>query len=162
MLNDNFAEQTSAEEMTGVYNYLINFFLLDLDFTNTPEDIFEESINTHILFKNGKEIKKSIISQQEKRRNNFRDMIIEAYTTGESRKMTVSRCRDADYILEMNLIRSKDTQVEDYYDNETVNGRFVLLDDGRRDNIVYDNATGKEYSLSYDVKEVVRLLNTIK
>ena len=52
--------------------------------------------------------------------------------------------------------------LEDYYDNETVNGRFVLLDDGRRDNIVYDNATGKEYSLSYDVKEVVRLLNTIK
>lgn len=39
--------------------------------------------------------------------------------------------------------------------------RFIVLDDGRRDNIILDRLTNKEYSLTYDWKEICDLMNRL-
>lgn len=115
VLNEDLCEQTNKEEVDAVYGWLLDFFLLNIHYDNIPVEQFKENIKTGVLFKTLEEEKQWLINKQEKRKDNFKDMVLDAFFNGESRKMTFVKTREADYILELNLIRSTDKKIEDYY-----------------------------------------------
>lgn len=115
VLNEDMCEQTNKEEIDNVYGWLLDFFLLNIHYDNIPVEQFKENIKTGVLFKTLEEEKQWLINKQEKRKDNFKDMVLDAFFNGESRKMTFVKTREADYILELNLIRSTDKKIEDYY-----------------------------------------------
>lgn len=113
VLNEEFHAQTMKEELNHVIDMFCQFFLWDIKYEEMNEESFKNS--TNILYKSDKEIKQSIIEHRDKRINDIKDMVMEAYFDGESKKFTFAKSRNADYILELNLIRSTDKKAEDFY-----------------------------------------------
>ena len=79
--------RTEKELMNDIYKVLVDFFVLDLDIKEIPEKYFKE--NRHgILWKTPDGIKQYYIDKQEKRLKNFRDIVLETFVDGESRRYT--------------------------------------------------------------------------
>ena len=116
VLNEDFYMQTDKEELTDIIAMFYNFFLWDIKYEEMSDESFKNS--TNILYKTDTEKKQSIIEHRNKRREDIKNMVLEAYTNGESRKFNFAKSRNADYILELNLIRSTDKKAEDYYTTE--------------------------------------------
>lgn len=116
VLNEEFCVQTDEEELNEVINIFYSFFLWNIEYEKMSEESFKDS--THILYKTDAEKKQSIIKRRNKLREAIKNMVLEAYKNGESRKFTFAKSRKADYILELNLIRSTDKKVEDFYSVE--------------------------------------------
>lgn len=116
VLNEDFGVQTDKEELNDVISIFYNFFLWDIKYEEMSNESFKDS--TNILYKTDVEKKQSIIEHRDKRREDIKNMVLEAYIEGESRKFTFAKSRKADYILELNLIRSTDKKVEDFYSVE--------------------------------------------
>lgn len=116
VLNEDIKGETEIEEqaMNWVYNWLVYFFLLDFPISEIPVEFFEEN-NCRILLKSPSEIKESVMEHQQLRRDNFKDMTKECFEKGECKKFLPLKTRNADYILELNLIELKDIKAEDYY-----------------------------------------------
>lgn len=119
VLNKDFCTQTDKEELNDIILMFYNFFQWDIKYEEMNEESFKNS--TNILYKTNAEKKQSIIEHRNKRRNDIKNMVLEAYTNGESRKFTFAKSRKADYILELNLIRSTTKKAEDYYTTKKKN-----------------------------------------
>ena len=109
---DNEVNVDELTMMNWVYGWLCDFYLLDVHFENIPVDFFKEN-NQGIMFKSPKEVKEILVEKQELRRNNFRDMVLECFDKGESRRVLPLKTKDSNFIFELNLIKSDD--VEEHY-----------------------------------------------
>ena len=69
-----------------VYGMLCDFYLLDVHFENIPLEFFEEN-NQGIMFKAPQEVKEILVEKQNLRRNNFKELVMECFDKGESRRV---------------------------------------------------------------------------
>ena len=85
VLNEDFCVQTDKEELNDVISIFYNFFLWDIKYEEMSNESFKDS--TNILYKTDAEKKQSIIEHRDKRREDIKNMVLEAYIEGESRKI---------------------------------------------------------------------------
>lgn len=126
VLNEDCAELSTEEISYILYDFMLSSFGLDIDFDDLADKIltakeFSEKTETETYKNNFHQACKDLaykneLNKQDKRKQEFKEMVGECLTKGESRRFFASKTRNADYILELNLIESKDKKVEDYYD----------------------------------------------
>lgn len=121
VLNEELSELTEDELRNSLYNYLTNFFCCNVNYSKLAEDIIKiadakDEINDDEKFKLFLEkTYERYETTQQRRQNNFSEMIKECLDDGESKKFNFLKTRNADYILEINLIESKDVKADNYY-----------------------------------------------
>lgn len=103
--------------MNWVYGWLCDFYLLDVHFENIPLEYFEEN-NQGIMFKSPKEVKEILVKKQNMRRNNFKDMVMECFDKGESRRALPLKTIGSDFIFELKLVKTDEVDAEDYYNDK--------------------------------------------
>ena len=122
VLHEEFVDDLTNEEIKRIVTDFVLYRLnCNIDFDNLAEEIINlcekrDEINDDDKFR--KFIKlayKHYERNQERKIEPYTRLVDECLANGESRLFSFAQTRNADYILEINLIESKDVPAQDYY-----------------------------------------------